>query len=108
PANSDPGSTPPAVEAHKASGVMVQVNGHKFEPPVLEVKTGTMVTWMNNEDANHTATADSPGGSGGVNFTFDNQLQGKGTTASTTFTQPGEYPYHCERHPAMKGKIIVK
>jgi plastocyanin len=71
----------------------------------LEVKAGTTVTWVNQDDIQHTVTLGTLGnGNEAVNFS----LSGKGTTASFTFDRPGEYEYFCERHQSMRGRVLVK
>lgn len=31
-----------------------------------------------------------------------------GANSSFTFTEPGTYPYFCERHQSMRGEVQVK
>ena len=38
---------------------------------------------------------------------FNSPLDGKGTTFSLTFTEPGTYTYFCNRHQHMRGEIRV-
>jgi plastocyanin len=39
---------------------------------------------------------------------FAASLDGKGTSFSFTFAQPGMYPYFCERHEHMRGEVLVR
>ena len=74
---------------------------YKFEPAVIEVKTGTTVTWTNHDDFPHTvqilAGADP-----------STEQLGVGRTATVTFDHPGTVYYQCSLHPAqMKGEVVV-
>ena len=74
-----------------------------YSPPTITVVIGknNTVTWVNNDIAPHTVTADNSGGfnSGNIN---------PGQTWTYTFTTPGTYHYHCNYHPWMTGTVIVK
>ena len=83
----------------------VEIRIFSFKPSPLGVPKGTTVTWMNGDDITHTVTSGAPGKN---DARFDGRLTGKGTTFSHTFSEPGTYPYHCERHQAMTGEIVVK
>ena len=39
---------------------------------------------------------------------FSQKLEGKGAVATFELSQPGVYPYFCERHRSMRGEIRVK
>jgi plastocyanin len=85
------------------AGAMIRV--FQFQPGALEVRSGTRVTWTNQDDITHTVTSGIPGSPDGR---FDMKLDGKGTSGSATFTDPGLYPYFCARHPSMHGEIVVR
>jgi len=71
----------------------------------LEIKAGTTVTWVNQDDIQHTVTLGTPENrNGGVIL----NLSGKSATASFTFDHPGDYQYFCDRHQSMRGRILVK
>lgn len=91
-----------SISAGDPSAVTIQL--FQFKPTPVEVKVGTRVTWTNQDDIVHTVTWGTPGSSDGR---FDSPLDGKGATASVTFTQPGTYDYFCSRHPSMRGEIRV-
>jgi plastocyanin len=67
------------------------------------VKTGTTVTWMNNDGAPHTIVSEA-----GSPATFSSESLSTGASYSFTFAQPGTYTYHCSIHPSMKGTVIVQ
>ena len=70
-----------------------------YTPRNFTVAHDTTVTWYNADTNDHTVTSDtglfaSPNLHSGDRFSF-------------RFTTPGTYPYHCEPHPNMTGKVIV-
>ena len=83
----------------------VAIQTFQFKPAKLEVKTGTKVTWTNQDDIRHTVTSGAPEKKDGR---FDAPLAGKGTGFSFAFTEPGTYPYFCDRHQHMRGEIQAK
>jgi plastocyanin len=94
-----------SVGPRSQSGAAVTIQLFQYQPGQLEVKAGTTVTWVNQDDIQHTVTLGTLGnGNEAVNFS----LSGKGTTASFTFDRPGEYEYFCERHQSMRGRVLVK
>ena len=84
---------------------VVAIKTFQFQPGRLEVKTGTKITWTNQDEVLHTVTSGTPEGRDGR---FGSRLDGKGTTTSVTFTESGTYPYFCERHQSMQGEIRVQ
>lgn len=87
-----------------AAGDAVLVQGFRFQPPRLEVAAGTAVSWTNQDDIEHTATAGTPEAPGGE---FDVALDTKGAEGSHTFATPGTYAYFCKVHNSMRGEIVV-
>ena len=84
----------------------VTVKQFQFTPPELVVKAGSTVTWTNQDQILHTATAGAtPGTADGK---FDGPMDGVGQSFSFTFEQPGGYPYFCRRHDSMTGTIVVR
>jgi plastocyanin len=82
----------------------VAIREFQFQPSQIDVKAGTAVTWVNEDDAAHTITSGTPEKPDGR---FDSRLQGKGSTFSFTFAEPGTYSYFCSRHRSMQGQIRV-
>ena len=39
---------------------------------------------------------------------FDSGSMDSGDTFEFTFTKPGDYPYHAEPHPWIRGEILVR
>jgi len=93
---SSPTSTPPA-----AGGHTVTIKNFAFSPATLTVKTGSKVTFINEDTTPHTAT--SQGSS-----TINSGDLTKGQSYTVTFTKAGTFPYICTIHPDMRGTIIVR
>jgi plastocyanin len=72
----------------------------RFNPAVVKVNVGTVVTWKNSTAVFHTVTSRTRG------WSFKKSLRQNGT-ASFTFRKPGTYAYYCIVHPGMAGKILV-
>lgn len=90
-----------APPASNNEGVTVDIKNFSFNPSTLTVKTGTKVTWTNNDGAPHTIVSDS-------NNLFSSPTLFSGQSFSFIFTNSGGTNYHCGIHPTMKGKIIVQ
>ena len=90
-------------EASAAAKVTIKL--FQYQPGRIQVKAGTTVTWMNEDEIFHTVTAGEPEKEGGR---FDAPLDGKGKSFSFTFSQPGIYSYYCDRHEHMRGEIEVR
>ena len=83
------------------TGNQVTIYNLAFNPSSLTVAKGTTVTWVNNDNTWHTATAD--GGS------FDTgTINANTTSGGVTFNQTGTFTYHCNHHSMMHGTIIVQ
>ena len=84
-----------------------------FSPNPVNVKIGDTVTWVNDDTLFHTVVSGNPSSGGETGKVFDSGLSGptalttKGKTFSHTFTEKGEFPYFCQLHPTMIGKVIV-
>lgn len=98
--------TPPAPAAPPVStggGNTVTMKNFAFNPSALTVKTGTVVTWVNQDGAPHTIASDP-----GSPVSFSSESLSTGASYTFTFTRPGTYTYHCSIHPSMKGTVIVQ
>ncbi|HZC38583.1 MAG TPA: cupredoxin family copper-binding protein [Sphingomicrobium sp.] len=83
-----------------APSASVKIANFTFQAPVVAVKPGTTVTWVNADDIPHTVTAN--------NGAFKSKVLDSGDRFTFTFAKAGEYAYFCSLHPRMTGKIIVK
>ena len=83
-----------------SNGNSVTIMNFAFSPATLTVKTGTKVTWTNNDSITHTVTADQGA--------FDSGDLSPGNSFSFTFTKAGTYSYHCNIHHNMMATIVVQ
>jgi plastocyanin len=89
-------------------GNRVEIDDHesyagqwKFVPGDLTVTKGSTVVWPNNSGQYyHTVTADDGA--------FDSKHIDPGHEWRRTFSKTGDFAYHCDPHPWMKGVIHVK
>lgn len=88
-------------ESEDASGKAVAIRNFLFEPEVLEVPSGTKVTWTNHDDAPHNVQDLSD-----LNIPLSKDLK-KGEKFSIAYPRAGEYKYLCALHDYMKGTIKV-
>lgn len=87
------------VVATAAAAGAVTIQNFAFSPKSITVNVGDTVTWTNQDDVEHSATA--KGGS------FDTGLLGNGKSRSHTFNTAGTFQYICKPHPFMHGTITV-
>jgi len=77
----------------------VHIANFGFAPGTVMVKPGTTVTWTQQDEDQHTVTADDA--------SFGSSPLTTGQTFTHTFTTPGTYHYHCAIHPFMHGTVVV-
>ena len=107
PAPSGPMSTmtmPAAAGASTAAAAPVAtdhvaIQGFAFGPTTVAVRPGTTVTWTQQDEDQHTVTADDA--------SFASSPLTTGQTYTHTFAAPGTYHYHCAIHPFMHGTVTV-
>jgi plastocyanin len=78
-----------------------------YEPSPLKVKSGTSVTWTNNDSTLHTVTSGLPE-QGALGTLFDSNVIAPGKTFTYAFNKAGTFDYSCTLHPTMRGQVIVK
>lgn len=71
-----------------------------FDPPVIQVASGTSVTFTNSGVVFHTITSDA------APRAFDAGVDPK-EQATIRFDKPGTWNYHCGIHPDMKAVVQV-
>jgi plastocyanin len=91
--------------AQSPGAATVTIKLFQYQPGRIQVKAGTTVTWINEDEIFHTVTAVAGEGKDGG---YDASLDGKGKSFSFTFSQPGIYTYYCDRHEHMRGEIEVR
>ncbi len=70
-----------------------------YSPTIIQIITGTTVTWTNNDRIIHTVTD--------IGGTFDSDLIQPDSSWKHSFYNEGKYTYFCTIHPWMKGIVIV-
>jgi plastocyanin len=86
-------------EAFPGSTVVV-IQGFAFQPAEVRIRPGERVTWLNCDTDAHTSTADLGA--------WSSPLLAIGDGFTQTFPTAGDFPYHCEPHPFMLGRVIVE
>ena len=77
----------------------VVIKNFAFAPHTVDVKMGTTLTVVNEDDTTHTLTAEKGA--------FDTGDLPGGKSGAITLDAPGTYAFHCEIHPFMTGTIRV-
>ena len=77
-----------------------------YSPKVVQVVSGTSVSWENPTYDLHTITHDAC--KGGEHCAFDSGPLGPNQSYSVRHLPPGTYPYHCTLHPIMQGTLVVR
>lgn len=92
----------PAARADTAGGgqAVVRIANLAFDGKVIRVHAGATVRWVNQDQLQHSVTADNGG--------FDSGLIDPGHAYERVFERPGDYAYHCTPHPFMTGHVIVE
>ena len=86
--------------ANVANATKAEMRTMVFGPKRIEISAGGTVTWTNNDPLVHTITADDG--------SWDSGPIEPGKSWSHTFTQPGQFAFHCTPHPFMKSVVVVR
>ena len=87
-----------AAPAAKPASV-VHIRDDAFSPATVTVRAGDTVTFVNDDDDAHTATADDA--------SWDSEGLNQGQRWTHTFAKAGKIAYHCTVHPMMHGTVVV-
>lgn len=81
---------------------VVRIVDFGFSPATVTIPVGGKVTWVNCSAAStvHTSTADAGAWASGSLAQY--------VTYERTFDAAGDFPFHCDPHPFMKGTIVVQ
>ena len=88
-------------QAQKHPTKTVVIKNFQFKPAKITIKRGTRVRWINRDSTAHTATANN-------GRSFDSGRLRPGERYKHTFKSAGTKKYHCEIHPDMRGRVLVK
>ena len=81
------------------SGAWKYNTTESYSPTIIQIITGTTITWRNDDSVVHTVTD--------LTGKFDSHLIQPNSSWKYTFYYEGKYNYFCTLHPWMKGLIIV-
>src|SRR5262249_43451601 len=84
-------------------GNEINIFVYSFFPAKRTIKVGTTITWVNNDEAEHTVVTTGAFAS----ESLKTRLVKAGDRFSVTYVSPGTFPYFCSIHPSMKGVIEV-
>ena len=87
--------------ASSSSKNTIEIKDFAFNPPVLTVKAGEQITWINRDEEPHTVV------SVGKQFQKSSALD-TDDRFTITAAVPGTYTYFCSVHPKMTGTILVE
>lgn len=76
------------------------VDAMHYEPASLTVRAGDMITWVNKDVVQHTATSAAAG--------FDSPAVSPEKSWTYTARKKGTFLYNCRFHPLMKGSLTVR
>jgi plastocyanin len=94
----DDGTKTPAAQTSAAPGTLeVHTAGEQFTPSTLTIQVGQSVTFINDDDDEHTATGTD----------FDTGKMNEGDSVTVTFNEPGTFTYICQFHADMQADIMV-
>jgi plastocyanin len=82
------------------TGAVVHIRDDAFVPASLTVIAGDAITFVNDDDDAHTATADDA--------SWDSEGLNQHQTWTHAFAKAGKIAYHCTVHPMMRGTVVVK
>ena len=90
------------VSAQEKTAASVKIDNFSFDPALITVPAGTVVTWTNRDDIPHTVVStDDPKAFKSKPLDTDDKF-------SFTFSKSGTYTYFCSIHPKMTGKVVVQ
>ena len=95
---SAPAESADSISVDKAAKEVL-IQNFIFSQPIINIKKGDTVTWINKDSAPHTVTGESGGPS--------SQTLKLNDSYSFKFDKSGEFPYICAFHPSMKGRVVV-
>jgi plastocyanin len=80
--------------------VAVSIDNLRFSPAAIEVEVGDTIVWTNNDDREHTVTADTGA--------FNSGRIKPGRTYTWTVDKPGKHAYGSDPFPRARGTVTVK
>jgi plastocyanin len=84
-----------------------EMGDQAYDPNPVKIKLGDSVTWTNDDSQIHTVTSGTGSDDPNLGKDFDSSMLSQNQTFSHKFTTAGEFPYFCQLHPTMVGKVVV-
>ena len=84
--------------ARAAADVSVSIGDNFYTPKTVNISVGDTVTWTNDGQAQHSATAS--------NKSFDTGVFGPGASRSHTFKRAGTFDYFCTIHGTSQSGTV--
>jgi plastocyanin len=89
-----------------------EMGDQAYDPNPVKVKVGDTLTWTNDDSQAHTVTSGTDSSDPNMGKAFDSSpglstLLSTQQTFSHKFDTAGEFPYFCQLHPTMVGKVVV-
>src|SRR5919202_5187903 len=89
-----------------------EMGDQAYDPNPVKVKVGDTLTWTNDDSQAHTITSGTDSSDPNMGKAFDSSpglatLLSTDQTFSHKFNTAGEFPYFCQLHPTMVGKVVV-
>jgi plastocyanin len=95
-----PAPAPRSGKAKASASASVSIGDNFYSPARVSIAVGDIVSWTNNGQAQHSATADDG--------SFDTGVFGPDASRSHTFTRAGTFSYYCTVHgQAQSGTVRV-
>ncbi|MCF3102514.1 cupredoxin domain-containing protein [Streptomyces roseoverticillatus] len=94
-------AAPAAGTGRATTETTVVIEGFEFVPASVTIHAGDSVRWVNKDNDEHTTTSDEPGG-------WDSGAIPPGSSFTQSFGTPGTFPYHCDFHSSLTGKVVVE
>lgn len=94
-------SQEPAAQPLADPTAAVTIASFAYQPEDLRVAAGTVVTWTNNDVADHDVITDD-------RVTIISPLLSTGESYAQRLDRPGIFTYFCSLHPSMVGTITVE
>jgi LPXTG-motif cell wall-anchored protein len=92
------GSSPVTTKVRKSASASVSIGDNFYSPASVSVTVGDTVTWRNNGQAQHSATANDG--------SFDTGVFGPGGSRSATFDSAGTFSYYCTVHGQVQSGTV--
>jgi plastocyanin len=102
-------SKPHHVSSVVVREAQVQITSSGFSPANITVKSGTLVTWINNDTVSHEVGANPyPSHATLPQFDSGKMPVAPGSSYSYTFTKSGTFGYHDHLNPTLHGQVTVQ